>query len=72
MSTVSVPLPEDLEKFVTETAEAHGSNKAAVIRRAIKRMAEEEAVQAVLRAEQELAAGHGLQGDLDELAKRII
>jgi len=67
MSTISVPLPTHLEEFIKETAEKRGSNKAEVVRAAITFFAEEEAVQAVLRAEREPT----LRGDLKELAKKI-
>lgn len=67
MTTLSVPLPAELEKLVNDMARARGSNKAEVVRYALTRMAEEEAVQAVLRAEQEPT----LSGDLKKLAKKI-
>ena len=72
MTTISVPLPANLEKAVNDlVASGYGSNKADVIRRAITRLSEEEAVQTVLRAEQEIALGLGLKGDLRSLAKKI-
>ena len=72
MTTLSVPLPEHLEKVVKDLAKSRGSNKAEVVRYALSRLAEEEAVQAVLRAERELADGKALRGDLRELAKKIV
>lgn len=71
MTTLSVPLPAHLEEFVKKTAKQRGSNKAAVVRHALELLAEEEAVQAVLKAEQELAEGKLLRGDLRKLAKRF-
>ena len=68
MSTLSVPLPPDLEKFVLKMVkDGYASNKAEVVRRALKQLSEEEAVQAVLRAEKEPI----LKGDLRELMKKI-
>ena len=67
MSTISVPLPAELEKFVNDQVKERGSNKAEVVRVALRRMAEEEAVQSVLRAEQEPT----LKGNLDELARKL-
>ncbi len=68
MPTLSVPLSAELTKTIDFLVESGvGSNKADVVRRALKFFAEEEAVQAVLRAEQEPS----LEGDLDELARRI-
>lgn len=72
MTTISVPLTSNLEEAVNNLVKSgYGSNKADVIRRAITRLAEEEAVQTVLRAEQEISMGKGLSGDLRKLAKQI-
>ena len=71
MSTISVPLPEHLERLVNELAKARGSNKAEVVRHALTLLAEEEAVQSVLRAEQELKDGKGLSGNLRGLAEDL-
>lgn len=72
MSTLSVPLSPQLEEKLLELVESgYGSNKADVVRRAIKRISEEEAVLAVLQAEKEISLGLGLSGDLRELAKKI-
>ncbi|MFT5036488.1 MAG: Arc/MetJ-type ribon-helix-helix transcriptional regulator [Candidatus Azotimanducaceae bacterium] len=67
MTTISVPLPAHLEEFVTKLAKERGSNKAAVVRSALDLLAEEEAVQAVLQAQNEPT----LKGDLRELMKKI-
>ncbi len=68
MSTLSVPLPPDLEKFVLKMVkDGYASNKAEVVRRALKQLYEEEAVQAVLRAEKESS----LRGNLQDLMKKI-
>lgn len=68
MSTLSVPLPPELEKFVAHmVSDGYAANKAEVVRLALKRLAEEEALQAVLRAQNE----PNLKGDLRGLMKRI-
>lgn len=68
MSTLSIPLTEGLEEIVKNLVKkGYGSNKADVVRRAIKRLAEEQAVEAVLRASVEPR----LKGDLRELAKNL-
>ena len=67
MTTLSVPLPAHLEKMVNDLAKKRGSNKAEVVRYALNLLAEEEAVQAVLKAEREPT----LSGDLKKLAKKI-
>ena len=72
MSTLSVPLTSDLERFIDGMVrEGKAANKADVVRRALRRMSEDEAVNAVLEAEQEVREGKVLYGDLRELAKRI-
>ncbi|MCC6323756.1 hypothetical protein IT400_03115 [Candidatus Nomurabacteria bacterium] len=68
MSTISVPLPPKLEMELNNLVKSgYGSNKADVVRRAITRLSEEEAVLTVLRAQREV----GLKGDLRELAKKF-
>ena len=55
MSTISVPLNAEAEKALKELTEITGTNRVAVIRKAIKHYREEEAINAVLRAEQEVS-----------------
>ena len=68
MSTISVPISSKLEESINNLIESgYGSNKADVVRRAITHLAEDEAVQVVLRAMEEPT----LRGDLRKLAKKI-
>ena len=68
MSTLSVPLNKNLEEIVNSFVKSgYASNKAEVMRKALIFLAEEEAVQDVLRAEKEPT----LSGDLKELMKKI-
>ena len=67
MTTLSVPLPAHLEELVKKLAKQRGSNKAEVVRSALELLAEEEAVVAVLKAEQEPI----LRGNLKDLMKKI-
>ncbi len=67
MTTLSVPLPAHLEELVKRLAKQRGSNKAEVVRHALELLAEEEAVMAVLKAEQEPI----LRGNLKDLVKKI-
>ena len=68
MSTLSVPLTPQLEEAVTRLVkEGYGANKADVVRKAIRRLDEEEAINAILRAQKEVS----LKGDLRELLKKI-
>lgn len=71
MSTISVPLSPELEEKLDNLVAERGSNRAEIMRYALKRLAEEEAVEAVLRAERELTEGKGLKGDLKELARQL-
>jgi len=68
MATLSVPLTKDLEEFIeSQVLLGKMENKAAVVRRALRLLAEEEAVAAVLKADQEPS----IRGDLDKLAKKL-
>ena len=68
MSTISVPLPANLEEFVNRMVKSgEAANKADVVRKALRRMSDEEAVEAILRAERE----PNLKGDLDMLARKF-
>jgi putative addiction module CopG family antidote len=68
MATLSVPLTKDLEEFIeSQVRLGKLENKAAVVRRALRLLAEEEAIMAVLKADQEPA----IRGDLDKLAKKL-
>lgn len=68
MTTISVPIPALLETQLNHLVKSgFGTNKADVVRRAIIRLAEEEAVNSVLRAEREPS----LSGDLLTLAKKL-
>ncbi|MBI2550789.1 type II toxin-antitoxin system ParD family antitoxin [Candidatus Uhrbacteria bacterium] len=72
MSTISVPLTPPLEQFINSMIKTgRASNKAEVVRRALVKMAEDEAVEAVMRSMREVKAGKILRGNLDELAKNI-
>lgn len=68
MATLSVPLSAKLMRTIDNLLKnGVGANKADIARKAIEFYAEEQAVQAVLRAEKEPT----LYGDLDELARKI-
>lgn len=68
MTTLSVPIPANLEEFINrQIKEGRGANKADVVRRAITRLSEEEAVNTVLNAEREPT----LRGDLKKLLAEI-
>ena len=68
MTTISVPIPAHMEESINNLVNSgYGSNKADVIRRAMAKTIEDEAVMDVLRASKEPS----LSGDLRELLKKI-
>ena len=68
MTTVSVPLPNDLLQGIKNlVALGKSDNTASAIRTAIKKYLEDEAVQMILQAQKEPS----LSGDLDNLAKNL-
>ena len=68
MTTVSVPLTDEQYRRLMELLrQGIGTNKADVLRRALDKFAEDQAIEAVLQAEREPT----LKGDLDELAKKF-
>jgi len=68
MSTLSVPLPINLEEAVERLVKSgYGANKADVVRKAIAKLSEDQAVEAVLRASREPR----LKGNLRELARKL-
>ncbi len=72
MSTLSVPLTPTIEQMIERLVDSGISDsKAGVVRKAILKFVEDQAVFDVLEAEQEVRDGKILTGDLDALAERI-
>lgn len=72
MSTLSIPLSPEQEKFVKSLVKRNiVPNKAEAVRRALRLLEEEEAVSDVLRAQQEVREGKVLKGDIRKLLKKI-
>ena len=68
MTTLSIPIPAELEKFVNQMVKTgRANNKADVVRKALLKLSEDEAVEAVLRARREPS----LRGDLKTLMKKF-
>ena len=67
MSTISVPLPQPLMRRLVHLTKETGASRAAVMRKALERYAEEQAVNVILLAEREPT----LRGNLDELLAKI-
>lgn len=72
MSTISVPLPTYLDEYIARMVRrGDAASKADVVRRALLRLAEEDAVFSVLRAEQETKEGRAVAGNLRKILKRL-
>ena len=73
MSTLSIPIPASLESFIEDMVKSgRAANKADLVRKALIKFREDEAVDSVLRAEQEGREGKTLKGDLDKLSKKFV
>ena len=72
MSTISVPLTSKLEAVLDNLIRSgFRENKAAIMREALIRLSEEEAVLALLKAQQEVKEGKIFRGDLRKLLKKV-
>lgn len=72
MATLSIPLTHTLEEFIDALVRrGFAPNKAEVVRKALRLLAEEEAIAVVLKAEQEVRQGKILRGDLRKLARKM-
>jgi len=68
MTTLSIPVSGELEKFIEDMVKSgKGANKADVVRRAIREYKNNEVLEAVLRAQKEPT----LRGDLRTLMKKF-
>jgi Arc/MetJ-type ribon-helix-helix transcriptional regulator len=72
MTTLSIPVSGDLEKFIERMVrDGKGANKADVVRRALREYEENEALENILRSEREFKEGKFLRGDLREILKKF-
>jgi putative addiction module CopG family antidote len=70
MTTISVPLTENLENFINNMVESgEAETKAEVVRRALRQYAEEEVVKSVMKSRRDIAEGKVFSGELMELVK---
>lgn len=68
MSTISVPLDKNAMRYLKHLEKNNPEmSRAGIVRKAIRRMSEEEAIEAVLVAEKEPT----LYGDLDDLLAKV-
>lgn len=69
MTTISIPLNNNLNNYIdTQVRLGNASSKAELIRRAIIKFKEDEFINSILKAKQEIKEGKALKGDLDKLA----
>ena len=72
VAILSVPLTPDLAQKIDKlVSDGIATNKAEAARKAIEYFVEEQAVQAVLKAEKEVNEGKILRGNLKKLAKQL-
>ncbi len=72
MSTLSVPLTPAIEQMIERLVQdGVADSKAALVRKAVLKFAEDQAVLDVLESEQEARDGRILTGDLDVLTASI-
>ena len=70
MTTISVPLSlEQAKKLEDMVRNGVGENRAQVMRKALERLAEEEAIRVVLEAQREVTEGKIMRGDLRKILK---
>lgn len=68
MSTLSVPLPDEVLKKIQALIDMGvADNKAALVRKAIDKYIEDQVIESILKADKEPR----LKGDLDELARKL-
>lgn len=72
MTTISVPITGEQEKFINELVKSgKAANKAHAVRQAIDLLAEEEAIASVRRGLEDVQAGRVYHGNLRTLAKKF-
>lgn len=72
MTTISIPINAVQKKFIDYLVKTGKvANKAHAVRRAIDLMAEEEAIQEIIKSQQEAREGKILHGNLRDLVKEF-
>ena len=72
MTTLSVPIDSDLEAFIADMISSHkAENKAQVVRRALYKMREDEAMERILSSRKDIKNGDVYSGDLNTLLSGI-
>ena len=72
MTTISVPIPQNLEDFINQmVASGEAETKAEVVRHALRKYAEDEAFASVFKSRQEIKEGKVFSGNLVSLVKEF-
>jgi Arc/MetJ-type ribon-helix-helix transcriptional regulator len=72
MSTLSIPISPEQERFISRLVEQKiVPNKAEAVRKALRLLAEEEAIASILKSEQEISEGKILKEDIKKLIKKL-
>ena len=71
MTTITIPINKELENFINaELKSGRSETKAHVVRYALKRLAEERALEGIQEAKRDIKEGRVYEGDLRVLAKQ--
>lgn len=71
MTTISVPLTPELEKALDYMVKETGASRAGVMRKALEKYREEEAINHVIIAMNEAKEGKVIRGDLEEILMKM-
>jgi len=72
MTTLSVPLPPHMVEYIeNEVRIGNYANKAQLVRKALEKFREDEAIEAILRSERDVEEGRVFFGDLNKIAKKF-
>ncbi len=72
MGVITVPVSGFQEDFIKGLVKSgRAANKAHAVRMAIELLAQEDALERVLRAEEDVRQGRIFRGNLDELAEKV-
>ncbi len=71
MTTISVPLPKELLKFIDDQIKAGvAENRSQAVRQALRKISEEKEIEEILKASKEARKGIYYEGDLKDILKK--
>ena len=72
MTTITIPINDELERFIQEELKSgKGESKAHIVRYALMRLKEERALERLEEAERDITHGRVYSGSLTKLAKKF-